>query len=98
MDNLIKWLKDRMQYETWFVWDFVLVILYSWKLIFYVLMPVLVLWAASNSYIAVENQLELGEQLDRIEKAQEAMPLALRCDRASLLAHSHKVEYILPTK
>lgn len=73
MDNLIKWLKDRMQYESWFVWDFLLIILHCWKIFFYVLMPILVLWAATNSYIAVANQLKIEEQLDRIEKAQETI-------------------------
>lgn len=70
MDNLINWIKDRKQYESWFVWDFLLIILHCWKLFFYVLMPVLVLWAATNSFIAVSNQLDLGAQLDRIEEAQ----------------------------
>ncbi len=70
MDHLIAYIKKRLCYETSWAWSFLLGGLYSWKFFFYGLMPILVVWAASNSYIAVSNQLELGAQLDRLEEAQ----------------------------
>lgn len=71
MDKLIEYIKKRLCYENSFWWGFLLTIVQLWKIFFYVLMPCLVLWGASNSYIAVSNQLKLGKQLDRIEKAQK---------------------------
>lgn len=81
MDNLIAYIKKRLCYETSWAWSFLLGVLYSWKFFFYGLMPILVVWAASNSYIAVSNQLELGAQLDRIEEAQETQSCSDMLDK-----------------
>jgi len=74
MDKLIDIIKKRMCYDESLFWTWLLRVVQVWKIFFYVLMPILVLWAASNSYIAVANQLKIAEQLDRIEAQETKQP------------------------
>ncbi len=69
MDSIIKYIKHRLCYEESNWWELLLSIVQCWKFCFYVLIPILIVFIATTSFIAAQNQVVIKAQLDRMEEA-----------------------------